>query len=117
MDEIRKDQFIADAVIDECGVHFLNRHIALPRRQAKVCQPRNYLVLERGSCRHRAGAELESNRTALHIDDGMVSICSLGSCCQSDDVLRFHLLHHLLQSKNPKIVCPPLKKSFLYLPT
>src|SRR5258708_12609287 len=38
------------------------------------------------------------------MDGGMVSIFPLGSCCKSDDVLRFHLPHHLLKGKRRQMV-------------
>jgi len=34
----------------------------------------------------------------------MMSIFPLGSCGQSDDVLRFHLPHHLLKGKRRQMV-------------
>ncbi len=47
MISVRSDSIQAQRPLDD--VHFLNRHISLLRRQAKVCQPWNYLMLERGS--------------------------------------------------------------------
>src|ERR1035441_3995426 len=61
-------------------------------------------MIERCSGGHRASAKLKSTRPTLHVDDGMVSIFTLGSCRQAEDVLRFHLLHHLLEGERRQMV-------------
>ena len=61
-------------------------------------------MFERRDCGHRAGAELVSYRTALHVDDRVVSIFPLRSCRQAEDVLRLYLPHHLLKSECRQMV-------------
>src|SRR5271166_5131740 len=61
----------------KCSVHLLNRCIDPLGRHAKLSQPRNHFMFERSDCGHRTCAELMSYRTALHVDDRVVSIFAL----------------------------------------
>ena len=45
-----------------------------------------------------------SYRTALHVNDGMVSIFALRGRRQAEDVLRLYLLHHLLKRECRQMV-------------
>jgi hypothetical protein len=61
-------------------------------------------MFERSDCGHRTCAELMSYRTALHVDDRVVSIFALRRCRQAEDVPRLYLLHHLLKSECRQMV-------------
>ncbi len=61
-------------------------------------------MFERRSSGHRAGADLMSYRTALHVDYGVVSIFALRGCRQAEDVPRLYLFHDLLKGECRQMV-------------
>jgi hypothetical protein len=61
-------------------------------------------MFERRDRGHRACAELMPYRTALHVDDRVVSIFALRGCRQAKDVPRLYLFHHLLKGERRQMV-------------
>src|SRR5205823_7932023 len=63
-----------------------------------------YLVFERRRFGCLLGAEEEPNRTALHVNDRVVTIFSRGCGSQSQNILGFHLAKDTLKRESRQMV-------------
>ena len=61
-------------------------------------------MLEWRGLGHRSGAHAESGRSALHIDDGMMTVFSGWRRRQPYNVLGLHLPHNLLECERRDVV-------------
>ena len=82
--KITDNELIAGIVTCKRGIQFLNRRVSPFGRRSRTPSIAWMISCSNGEAAgHRAGAELVSDRAALHINDGMVPVFALRSCRQS----------------------------------
>ena len=83
------DQRVLCRILDQRGIDILNRQVCHLSRHLEISVPRDHLVLEGRGFGHRPRAHVKADRTALHIDDRMMTILARRRSGQTDQYLAF----------------------------
>ena len=101
--DILNDLAVPGIVADHCGVKLVDGGIASPGG-LECGAAGEELVLERRQIGGPLRTHAESDRSALHVDDGLVPVSTHGCCGQSNDVLGLGALENLLKAERGELV-------------
>src|SRR5262249_37300915 len=121
LSNVRDDLLIPIYGSDKSWIDILDCRLCGFYRHAKRCDPRQYEVIEWVSRCRLLSTKAESNRSALHVKDRLVTVLSCRSSSQTNNELGFRLAHHLFESESRDMVAfihddlPILGNEILYL--
>jgi hypothetical protein len=92
---VGKNKIVSSLIFNDVRENVLNSGIRI--LHGKFSCSANQLVLKLRSCLLTFRMDRIADRSALHVNDRLVPVPSIRRCCQTDNVLRFHLVQDPLK--------------------